>query len=332
MLGEPSQSSRACTYIIEDELTRLSPSVCTKSGDRVPGPRSYALMSPVEFPWRDAVDVIEEVGSSDSYRLSLELSREGLICGPSSGFNLQGLYNHLSNRKLGRTLDELRSNDGKIHCVFVACDLPYQYLDEYFSKLGEEPFHPLNNQELLDVDLHRYDEAWEVGGEEVLETLYSFQLAATEPLLRPGNTVLDLRTTTDFEVFHLPGSISRPLHSLSPTTTSPFSEPTVLVEQWKELESVFDATTVGLLKQPGVSVWLVCYDGNTSRVATSVLRAKGVIASSMRGGLKCASCWSAAKDQANTDAVKGSERSQSVDSGLGVHAFVASMPVNTIQA
>lgn len=65
-------------------------SVCTAAGDRVPGPRSYALMSPVQFPWRDAIDTMEEVGSAESYSLSLALSREGLVCGPSSGFNLQG--------------------------------------------------------------------------------------------------------------------------------------------------------------------------------------------------------------------------------------------------
>ena len=66
--------------------------VCTSPGDRVPGPRSYALMSPVTFPWRDAVDHMEQVGSTESYGLSLQLSREGLICGPSSGFNLQGSW------------------------------------------------------------------------------------------------------------------------------------------------------------------------------------------------------------------------------------------------
>lgn len=65
-------------------------SVCTAAGDRVPGPRSLALLSPVRFPWREAVDAIEEVGSIDSYALSMELSREGLVCGPSSGLNLKG--------------------------------------------------------------------------------------------------------------------------------------------------------------------------------------------------------------------------------------------------
>lgn len=69
----------------------IESSVCTAAGDRVPGPRSLALLSPVEFPWRDSVDAIEEVGSKDAFGMSLKLCREGLICGPSSGFNLQGI-------------------------------------------------------------------------------------------------------------------------------------------------------------------------------------------------------------------------------------------------
>lgn len=34
------------------------------------------------------IDVVKEVGSIDSYRLSMALARKGLITGPSSGFNL----------------------------------------------------------------------------------------------------------------------------------------------------------------------------------------------------------------------------------------------------
>jgi cysteine synthase len=120
--------------------------VCTAPGDRVPGPRSYALMRPVEFPWKDAVDTIEEVGSMESYTLSLNLCREGLVCGPSSGFNLQGLFQTLEKRKAAGTLSELAGPDGIIHCVFLCCDLPYQYIDEYFQKLDENSFHPIRNE------------------------------------------------------------------------------------------------------------------------------------------------------------------------------------------
>lgn len=134
------------TYFKEAKPSVLRLGVCTAPGDRVPGPRSYALLSPVQFPWKSAVDMIEEVGSSDSYTLSLEMCREGLICGPSSGFNLKGLYNLLEKRKSAATLSELAGTDGTINCVFMCCDLPYQYIQEYFDKLGPEQFHPISNE------------------------------------------------------------------------------------------------------------------------------------------------------------------------------------------
>jgi len=286
--------------------------VCTKAGDRVPGPRSYALMSPVEFPWRAAVDTIEEVGSPESYRLSLEMSREGLICGPSSGFNLQGLYNFLQKQRYDGTLDTLRGDDGNVHCVFMVCDLPYQYLNEYFDKLGEDPFRPLVNKSLLGVDTYRYDEVWEVEGKILCETLYSSspsEVLTANHDLTSGNVILDLRTAEAFTDHHVPGSISRPLNSLDSTTPSPFTDPMVMETQWKELESVFDLTTIGLLKQASC-VWLVCYGGDTSRVATSVLRAKGVEANSLKGGMLA--FISAARGRTGS-------RTVSVDSGIGLH-------------
>ncbi len=112
----------------------------------MPGPRPYSLVAPVTFPWAEAVDVLEEVGSVDSYRLSLALSREGLICGPSSGFNLQALYKFLQKRKSQGALHDLSESDSDIHCVFICCDLPYQYMDDYFKKLGSDHFRPLNNE------------------------------------------------------------------------------------------------------------------------------------------------------------------------------------------
>lgn len=270
-------------------------------------------MSPVEFPWRGAVDTIEEVGSPESYRLSLEMSREGLICGPSSGFNLQGLYNFIQKQKSNGALGTLRGDDGEIHCVFMACDLPYQYLGEYFDKLGEDVFHPLVNKNLLDVDTYRYDEAWEVENSSFCESLYSSipgEVIMGTNSLAPENVVLDLRPAEAFADYHLLGSISRPLASLDSSTPSPFSDPMVMERQWRELESVFDPTTTGLLRRAGC-VWLVCYGGDSSRVATSVLRAKGVTANSLKGGML--GLMSAAKGGSGS-------RTHSVDSGVGLHS------------
>lgn len=148
-------------YSLSAAFVNPEPSVCTAAGDRVPGPRSLALLSPVEFPWRDSVDAIEEIGSKEAFGMSLKLCREGLICGPSSGFNLQGsidndvirtslthtgLLNYLSRRKAAGTLNEIAGPYGLTHCAFICCDLPYQYVDDYFDKLDDASFHPIRNE------------------------------------------------------------------------------------------------------------------------------------------------------------------------------------------
>jgi cysteine synthase len=103
------------------------------------------------------VDKIEEVGSHDSFSLSLQLCRHGIVSGPSSGFNLQGLFQMIQKRKDAGTLSELAGADGQIHCVTMCCDLPYQYIDEYFDKLGPEHFPSIRNSaSSCDVLIHGF--------------------------------------------------------------------------------------------------------------------------------------------------------------------------------
>jgi hypothetical protein len=52
----------------------------------------------------------------------------------------------LSKRKTAGTLSDLAGSDGITHCVFMCCDLPYQYIGEYFQKLGAEEFPPIRNE------------------------------------------------------------------------------------------------------------------------------------------------------------------------------------------
>lgn len=103
-------------------------------------------MNEVKFPYRAAVDALEEVGAKASYSLSLDLTRQGIVCGPSSGFTLQGLLQRLDKKKQDGSLSQLAGPDGEINCVFICSDLPYQYLDEYFQNLGPEKFSPLKNE------------------------------------------------------------------------------------------------------------------------------------------------------------------------------------------
>lgn len=138
------------------------------------------------------------------------------------------------------------------------------------------------------VDLHRYDESWERDALEILPQVYGSPRSLTESLLseitlKPQKRVIDLRKSADFDGWHLPESTNLPLGSVGPHTPSPFSDPAVLEAQWVELEKIFqDSRLVSDLRAHHVIV--VCYDGDTARVATSVLRSKGLDADSVRGG------------------------------------------------
>ena len=126
------------------------------------------MLAPVEFPWRDSVDGIEEIASFESFEKSLELCRSGLLVGPSSGLALLGLIKYLQREKDEGRLDTLRNAAGEIPCqcsyfensmmltvdkgIFICCDQPFQYISDYMSKLGPSYFPSVNNSELLDVD------------------------------------------------------------------------------------------------------------------------------------------------------------------------------------
>lgn len=103
-------------------------------------------MEEVKFPYKAAHDALEEVSAPDSFSLSLELSRQGIVCGPSSGITLKGLFQRIEKMKQEGTLSQIAGPDGEVHCVFMCSDLPYQYLNEYFATLGPEKFRPLRNE------------------------------------------------------------------------------------------------------------------------------------------------------------------------------------------
>ncbi|EWG47310.1 cysteine synthase A [Fusarium verticillioides 7600] len=293
------------TYFKDAKPTVYRLGVCTAPGDRVPGPRSFALMAPVQFPWKRAVDHIEEVDSHNSFSLSLDLCRNGIVCGPSSGFNLKGLYQLIEKRKAEGTLSELAGPDGNINCVFLCCDLPYQYINEYFDKLGESYFPSIKNGDLLAVDLYRYDEKWERSASEALDAFFDVDRGAlldmvlADPKIGSANavdlqsilkskqdtTIIDIRQPDDFSMFHLPSAVNMPF--VQSGTPSPFSNAKLLESLWKNLEGAFKTPGAELQSLlSGRRILLTCYDGDSARVATSVLRAKGYEADSIRGGFQ----------------------------------------------
>lgn len=142
------------------------------------------------------------------------------------------------------------------------------------------------------------------------------QSPLSEIVLKPQNRVLDLRQKDDFHAWHLPGSVNLPLSSVGPHSPSPFSDPGVLEAQWVELEKIFkDDVLVSDLGRHHVLV--VCYDGDSARVATSVLRAKGLEADSVRGGHRALRMYGI-----------GSENPISTTKGpLGATVSVAAVPL-----
>ena len=116
----------------------------------VPGVRTENLLKMVGFDWRGHVDEVERVKTADAYRLSMAMSRRGIIVGPSSGLALAGLLQHLRALQAAGTLDELRAGpDRDIICVFPCPDGPMPYLDEYFKYLDASDFPPIRNEQAL---------------------------------------------------------------------------------------------------------------------------------------------------------------------------------------
>ncbi len=155
-------------------------------------------------------------------------------------------------------------------------------------------------QNLSNVDLYRYDEAWELDISYAFAKLYGApedgikrHILASSTLTRllPDVILLDLRSPSDFKAGHLPGAVNLPLESLSASSSSAFQDSMVLEAQWLELESIFSTNNDQSAISPtdhlkGCIVILTCYDGNTARVATSVLHAKDINAYSIRGGMR----------------------------------------------
>lgn len=105
-------------------------------------------------------------------------------------------------------------------------------------------------------------------------------------------TIIDLRADSDFHASHVEHSTNLPLHSLSGGTESPWKDPRILKQQWEELDGILSHDNPSIFSkedgkpQEARRVLLICYDGAVSRIAASILRAKGVEAFSLRGGYR----------------------------------------------
>ena len=94
----------------------------------VPGVRTDKLLKLVGFDWQKHVDSIARVDTAVSYQLSMELSRQGIIVGPSSGLALAGLLQYLTGLKQENKIEEFRDKQSDdLVCVFLCPDGPLPY-------------------------------------------------------------------------------------------------------------------------------------------------------------------------------------------------------------
>ncbi len=255
-----------------------------KPNNPVPGVRTKSLLAHIAFDWNADIDSLQEVAARESYEKSLELSRAGLVAGPSSGFAYAGLLHYLSAAARDGRLRRMRRRDGEIIAVFLCPDTPYPYIDEYFEQLGAAHFPAIANEHLLahaktkktdapDALRGREDDV-SVSCTAMYRKIFAENPRALKkrlergetPATRPGTAILDVRSPWEYADYHIPASQNIQLHSL-------MKRPAALARQWK-----------------GRAVFVVCARGAKSVLAAHFLRRRGIRAYSLSGG---AQEWSA---------------------------------------
>ena len=266
-LGTTGSVVGLSTYLKEKKKTVKVIGVSRTANNPVPGVRTNNLLREIAFDWSRGVDHQEEVGTAESFRLSLNLCRAGILVGPSSGFALQGLYNYLEKQTFS-------DNKEKV-AVFICPDSPLPYIDEYFEFLETEDFPTIENEHLLknkEEILSSKSEPVEIEEIEVEKAFAMLFTGTKEDIWHQlgqkrtvtptkGFQIIDTRNTGEFTDHHIPGAINVPYH---------------------ELDRYLKKNKRKLKNQTGVL--FVCLRGNTSRLAAYQAKLLGIEALSLSGG------------------------------------------------
>ncbi|KUJ06322.1 uncharacterized protein LY89DRAFT_726632 [Mollisia scopiformis] len=160
----------------------------------------------------------------------------------------------------------------------------------------------VHNRHLTEVDLYNNYDTLEREAGVVIPDFYQLSSSPTAPLTlpwtpRPKSAVIDLRTPSEFAISHLPGAVNIPISTLTPDSPSPFTDSQLFAAQWRELEVLFGGGTLETASPlaekffPMERVLVVCNDGDTARVAGSILGAKGAKTECVSGGLTAIDKW-----------------------------------------
>jgi rhodanese-related sulfurtransferase len=195
--------------------------VIRKPNNPIPWPRTKSLLQQIAFDWKSHVDQTIEVGTREAYARSLDLIRNWIVVWPSSGFALGWLFDFLKKTKNENALDLLRNKQWEIRAVFICCDSPYAYIDEYFTYLDDSYFPQIENEDILlykdsdikrgnihDIDNYLIDSEW-LFDKAIVWTKEDVQskLEKNIPIeLNQGWLMFDIRSEEEFSHFHIPWS------------------------------------------------------------------------------------------------------------------------------
>lgn len=230
-LGTTGTMTGISTFLKEKDKKIYSLGVIRKPNNPIPWPRTRSLLQQIAFDWKSCVDKTIEVGAKESYIRSLDLIRNGIVVWPSSWFALQWLFEFLEKQKSSNGLDALRNNQWEIHAVFICCDSPYSYIDEYFTYLDDNYFPQIENENILlnkDYIIKKKNSnemnEYFITSEELFDKAIKWtrqeiekKLENSLPIeLNKGWILFDIRNEEEFFHFHIPWSqyvLEKDIHS-----------------------------------------------------------------------------------------------------------------------
>jgi cysteine synthase len=116
-----------------------------KENSSIPGARGEIAIHKLGIEWKSVVDDVISITTAPAYEKSLELIRQGLFVGPSTGMQLSALLGKLKYYKKKNMLKKFRNKNGEIVCCFIACDTMFPYVDDYFTYLPKNLFPKVKN-------------------------------------------------------------------------------------------------------------------------------------------------------------------------------------------
>lgn len=253
---------------VSTALKKLSADITTVGVVRapnnpVPGVRTETLLAPTGFSYEEHMDALETVGTQEAYKTSLDLIRAGLLVGPSSGFALAGLRAYIQTHRAAMLDRHVR--EGYLHCVFICCDTPYPYMEDYFRYLDPALFPPITRDGEEHREPQHFAQVQEVAAQQAYEALYDVPVDEAwhmlhhgqEPALRASCTLLDLSPRVAYDEAHAPGA------------------------QLVNLDTLADKASA----LSGKHVYILCPYGGASLAAIDILARQGIHAVSIAGGM-----------------------------------------------